>query len=572
MSASPLTPGPELAASVLEYGARGWAVFPCKRLSKKPATAHGVKDARKGPYWLKQYWADHPGGNIGLACGEESGVWALDIDVKDGKPGYETLALLEALFGSLPPTLAQKTPSGGEQRFFTMPADGKVMNSVEKRLGPGLDTRGDGGYVVLPPSIHPDHLTGPRYAWVDAAAPIVKAPDWLLTLLQGGPEELAALAAAVEDRDIPDWLGKRLGRKVAAAPKAAKPLAADRITPYARKALDDECDVVRKTMPGGQNSTLNTAAFKLGGLIATNALPEALVEHHLLAAALGWTIDPRKGGWDHNHLRKIIEQGISAGKQSPREMPPPEVRPGADRRGGSGYGGRDDERSAAAHPALQIDAARSLWAARERADAEPIKALLTGWGVDPVGPAVDAMRSGWPTLGFAAAVPMEMPRRAPEPPTPVLLAALARWSDDPRAAREVRAVLIHHLDAAGRVLLTPHPESGRPVVAKRFIGPWRGAAVRLTPLFCDRLILAANLPEGLRVASTRRDYAVWAVGHAAALAGVILPETAREVVIIGHDEKTETERDIAAGLSCGGARLVRFVHRRGGGQRQGRAA
>ena len=578
MTDAPLIPGPELPAAALEYGARGWAVFPCKPLSKKPATAHGVKDARKGPYWINRYWAEHAGANIGLACGEESGVWALDIDVKDGKAGYETLALLESLFGALPATLAQKTPSGGEQRFFTMPPGGKVMNSVEKRLGPGLDTRGDGGYVVLPPSIHPDHLAGPRYAWIDADAPIAKAPEWLVTLLQGTPEDLAALAGAVDGRDLPDWLGKRLGRKTAAT-KAVKPPDADRITPYARRALEDECASVRQTLPGGQNSALNVAAFKLGGLVATGALPESLVEQLLLAAALAWTIDPRKGRWNPEHLQKIIEQGISAGKQSPREMPPPELRQpaagyaGSRNGGGQGNHGYDaGQRPAAAHPTMQIDAARALWRSRAALDGTPAATLLASWGVDLAGPSADNSRVGWPTLGYAASVPMEMPRRPVEPATPCLLGVLTRWNDDDAAAcREPRAVMIQHLHDDGTPATVPHPDSGRLVRALRFLGPWRGAALRLTPLFCDRLLLAASLPDALLAAAARRDMAVWTAAHRAALLHVVIPAAVRELVIFGHDERPETERQLAAALSGDGARLVRFVHRNAA-RRQGRAA
>ncbi len=363
------TPGPELRAAALAYGERGWAVFPCKPRSKAPATEHGVKDGRKGKYWITRYWDSTPGGNPALACGEESGVWVLDIDVKDGKPGYETLATLETLFGPLPPTLTQKTPSGGEQRVFTWPGR-KVVNSVEKRLGPGLDSRGDGGYVVLPPSIHPDFLDGPRYAWVDGGAAVADAPDWLLRLLDGGTEDLEALRARLSGREAeaPEWLAKRLRLALPKAPKpAAAPKVSDRVSPYARAALEAECRTVRATLPGGQNNALNTAAFNLGGFVESGALPEDLVIQHLTAAALGWSFDPRKGPWTHEQIARRITDGIAAGRQHRRDVPEPErARHHHDHHRG------DDRGTAARAPAPPaavpelIEAARALWARRWR--------------------------------------------------------------------------------------------------------------------------------------------------------------------------------------------------------------
>ena len=106
------------------------------------------------------------------------------MDITDGKCGDESLAELEKQWGELPHTIECITGTKGRHLYFSYPSDGEIGNSAGK-LGEWLDTRGEGGYVVAPPSIHPD--TGFTYEWdVDhhpdetALAP---APSWILRLL-----------------------------------------------------------------------------------------------------------------------------------------------------------------------------------------------------------------------------------------------------------------------------------------------------------------------------------------------------------------------------------------------------
>jgi hypothetical protein len=113
-----------------------------------------------------------------MATGPGSGVWVLDVD---GEQGRTSLAEQEAGHGPLPATLASRTgrEDGGEHRWFTWPVDFNIRNSASK-LAPGLDVRGDGGYVVIPPSVHP---SGADYHWAIPEASIADAPDWLLKLV-----------------------------------------------------------------------------------------------------------------------------------------------------------------------------------------------------------------------------------------------------------------------------------------------------------------------------------------------------------------------------------------------------
>lgn len=170
---------------------RGWAVFPthgitadgictcgnaaCKSPGKHPAPTapQGVKNATKDPRALALMFRD--GFNIGVATGEPSGFWVLDID---GQAGEQSLATLEAEHGALPATLVHFT-GNGRHLLFKWPGF-QIKNSV-KRLGDGLDIRGDGGYIVAAPS---RHASGAQYRFADSVAPIADAPKWLLSLIQ----------------------------------------------------------------------------------------------------------------------------------------------------------------------------------------------------------------------------------------------------------------------------------------------------------------------------------------------------------------------------------------------------
>jgi hypothetical protein len=162
-----------LSDAALCYVSRGWHVFPCKPRNKAPATYHGLNDATIDVNKIKGWWKAEPDFNIGLATGKTSGVFVVDVDSEDGESG---IASLERQHGVLPPTVESIT-GRGRHLFFAWPGR-PVHNSVCK-ITPGVDLRGDGGYVILPPSIHP---SGAPYAWsVDSADTFAAAPQWLLT-------------------------------------------------------------------------------------------------------------------------------------------------------------------------------------------------------------------------------------------------------------------------------------------------------------------------------------------------------------------------------------------------------
>src|SRR3990167_534610 len=139
----------------LKYIERGWSVFPC--IEKKPLTTHGYKDATSDPEVAKQKFSNNP--NIGIATGKVSDIFVLDVDVKDGKNGDDVLAKLESENGDLPNTIESLTCSGGRHIYFKYPKT-KIIGCKTDILR-GLDIRGDGGYVIAPPSV----ANGKSYEW-----------------------------------------------------------------------------------------------------------------------------------------------------------------------------------------------------------------------------------------------------------------------------------------------------------------------------------------------------------------------------------------------------------------------
>jgi len=147
-----------LAKAALAIASRGKPVFPCKPGGKTPLTENGFKDATTNPHKINAWWEEWPNANIGMPTGKASDVFVLDVDPDKG--GFETLKALEAHQEPLPRTATVKTGREGLHIYLRYPDDGTVIRNSVGALGPGLDIRGEGGYVLLPPS-----TTEGAYEW-----------------------------------------------------------------------------------------------------------------------------------------------------------------------------------------------------------------------------------------------------------------------------------------------------------------------------------------------------------------------------------------------------------------------
>jgi hypothetical protein len=169
--------------AVLRLVSRGWRLFPVQARSKLPLVAGWPQQASCEPERLREWMQKYSDCNWGLATGRDSGVFVLDVD---GEQGLVAIKELRKTGHELPPTLTVKTGRGCHL-YFRYPEDALIRNSAGK-LGPGLDIRGDGGYVLVPPSIHP---SGADYRWTHEIA-VAPAPDWLLERLKAQPPSTSA--------------------------------------------------------------------------------------------------------------------------------------------------------------------------------------------------------------------------------------------------------------------------------------------------------------------------------------------------------------------------------------------
>ena len=158
------------------YADHNWQIFPCKPHDKTPLVKW-ADEATTDRARIADWWQQYPDANIGIATGARSGNLVLDIDAGHG--GEESLRTLLGEFGDLPRTPQAHTGGGGRHVVFAHPGR-EVRNSAGK-VAPGIDVRGDGGYIVAPPSIHPN---GKPYQWISeyrpSTTPLAQAPGWLL--------------------------------------------------------------------------------------------------------------------------------------------------------------------------------------------------------------------------------------------------------------------------------------------------------------------------------------------------------------------------------------------------------
>jgi hypothetical protein len=173
----------ELRAAALDYADRGWPVVHLVPGGKVPATRHGLLDATTDPVVIMRLWRQRARATVGIRTGPRpDGAGLLVVDL-DGQEGLGSWARLEARYG-VAVTLEASTGGGGIHLLYRYP-EGIDLGNSAGRLGEGVDTRAKGGFIVVPPSIHP---SGRRYAWTGSGdAAIAPTPAWLVDLLRPPP-------------------------------------------------------------------------------------------------------------------------------------------------------------------------------------------------------------------------------------------------------------------------------------------------------------------------------------------------------------------------------------------------
>ncbi|NLE59907.1 MAG: DUF3987 domain-containing protein [Planctomycetes bacterium] len=196
-----------LLEAALAYARMGLPVFPCAPARKTPLTENGFRDAATDEATVGRWWRSNPRANIGLPTGTASGLVVLDIDPRNG--GEAGFAELQSRHGQLPETVESTTGAGGRHLFIQHP--GGHVPCSQGELAAGVDVKGDGGYVVLPPSVHP---SGDTYAWESGSIiemPPIVCPSWLSELVRKAATAPEAPAALPTDDGNPIPEGQRNG-------------------------------------------------------------------------------------------------------------------------------------------------------------------------------------------------------------------------------------------------------------------------------------------------------------------------------------------------------------------------
>lgn len=247
--------------------------------------AGGLTVATVDPLSIRRWWGRWPDANVAVRTGAVSGLVVLDVD--PGHGGDATLEELLAQHGPLPPGVVVATGSGGRHFYFAHPG-GTVRNDAGRRLGRGLDIRGDGGYVIAPPS---RHASGGSYVLEASGQTIPELPGWLIELLRPPP--------------IP----KR--NPVRPSGQLAHP---DRWT---SAAVDGELHRLKTATVGTRNDTLNRIAFRLGQIVGTGRLNQDTAERLLVEGAL-------EIGLGEREALATVHSGLEAGERGARpRMEPP---------------------------------------------------------------------------------------------------------------------------------------------------------------------------------------------------------------------------------------------------------
>jgi hypothetical protein len=280
-----------LLRAALSVAGLGWHVFPCAPGGKHPALRDNWQQlATTDPARIRRWWIRMPF-NIGISCGPSSLV-VIDLDVANNHrggvslaSGADSLAELCSRHGQPYPefTFTVSTPSGGIHLYFEAPC--QPLRNSASRLGPLIDIRAAGGYVVGPGS----WVGGCAYTIREVTRP-ASFPRWIADLLMDSP------VPAMVTRQLP-------------APGTQQ------ATRYALAALREETAKVAAARPGTRNDTLNRAAFSLGQLVATSLLSMAAVITALAEAA-------KSCGLPSGEAHRTINSGLTAGMQHLRAQRP----------------------------------------------------------------------------------------------------------------------------------------------------------------------------------------------------------------------------------------------------------
>lgn len=256
----------------------GWAVFPLVKGRKVPAIpksegGKGVKDATRYLDDIERWGRKYQDANIGIACGIPSGIMVIDVDPRNGGP--ESLAALASKGQVLTPCPRARTGNGGWHYIYRYQPG--IINSKSK-LGPGIDIKTTGGYIVGAPSwiAKSEDGAGGQYQWevspLDVAVP--RLPIWVSALITRIDQPIRQSAP------IPHISGS----------DPVKPL----------------IDFVAKSPRGDRNNRLMWSACRAAELIRSHKVGESATVNRLFQAALACGLDGKESIKTINSALKTV--------------------------------------------------------------------------------------------------------------------------------------------------------------------------------------------------------------------------------------------------------------------------
>jgi hypothetical protein len=307
-----VTPDPDGTLSAAQnYARRGWHVFPLAPGDKRPAVGDWEHRASTSSKRIHAWFAGtHRHCGIGIACGP-SGLVVIDldrpkdtagsgdasdrVDREDQGDGLDTLRRL-ADARPIPKTWTVATASGGWHLYYVAPASAggpelrNTTGSTGNGLGPMVDTRAAGGYVVAPPTVLP--YGGYRVA---RHAPLAPLPGWILAALTDPRHRTA---------------------RPTTAPQTAVQLG-PRLDAYTAAAVTGQLAHLATAPPGRRNHALYVSAVILGELAAAGALTTEHVRAVLIEAACPHI---NAGAYSTRQAHATITSGLKAGARNPRRL------------------------------------------------------------------------------------------------------------------------------------------------------------------------------------------------------------------------------------------------------------
>ncbi|MBF6427514.1 bifunctional DNA primase/polymerase [Nocardia cyriacigeorgica] len=279
---------PNLRAAALAAAARGWPVFPLRPGAKTPAINRWPDRASTNSTHINRWWWRHGTRfNIGVVTGTAARLHVVDLDSQHMQPTVaqfeDALAqFTEQVADAVPTTFTVATPAGWHLYFHA--PHGRRLRSTIGRLGPGIDSRGDGGYIVAPGS-----RTSTGHYRVLRHAPVAPLPTRLIALLTPPPPTPPVIAPAVVHG-----------------------------SGYVSAVVAGEADRVARAAPGARNVTVFRSALRLGRLVAAGEISESHARAALIEAA---RTHVGIEGFTDAEADRAIDNGLRYTAHRPRHLP-----------------------------------------------------------------------------------------------------------------------------------------------------------------------------------------------------------------------------------------------------------